>query len=385
MRAAPAQDHPVRAAAPPADYLRELDGLRAIAFLLVLWYHLPLSLQGERGGHLVAWLDTGYFGVDVFFALSGFVVTRVLVQDRARGASLRGFWLRRLLRICPIYYLTLLAVALVDPFAGLLPAAAYVANYAMLAGTDLRYLGHLWSLSVEEHFYLVWPLLLWLGGVRRGPWLVLLVLLPLSAATTWWYFQHERALLGPALTYATTSRLRALALGALFAFCERAIRARPGRATLLAGALAALATVSTHWFFDATGLAAAIVHSGFDAPERWLPVLQLVGYAAGSGAVVLLVIAWTGTAAPHSRLLRSPPLRWIGSISYGLYLYHLPILFLFGRAQLDADTGRARLLALAAIATTFAVAAVSFRFVERPLIAWGRRGRADLRSADGAR
>lgn len=375
---------PTAAPRPFGDYLPELDGVRAIAFLLVLWYHLPLSLHGEAGGRLVAWLDVGYFGVDVFFVLSGFVVTRVLLLDRDRGVPLRSFYLRRALRILPIYYLVLAVVALVDPFAELWWCALHVANYRQIAGGNLQYLGHLWSLSVEEHFYLVWPFALLLAGRGRAP-LAALAMFAVCAASVWYYFAHghERLVIG--MTEATTTRLRAMLLGALFAFWEGGIRTRPWRSTAIAGGMVVASVACTEWCLIGSGIAQRIVDSGMPEPGRLRPVFQLAGYALSSGAVVLLAIAWSGRRAPHAALLRLSPLRWVGTISYGLYLYHLPVLFAFGRPELDADTTSARMRALLAIAATFAVAALSFRFVERPLIRLGRRGRGGAPSPGSVR
>ena len=139
------------------DHLPALDGLRALAVLLVLWTHTPLTLQHPELAAWSAFVQPGYLGVDVFFVLSGFLITRILLSEKARAVPLWKFMLRRAVRIFPAYYLL---VGLVAAFAWTpdVPwCALYLGNVFYPAFGHAGLLQHSWSLCVEEHFYLLWP------------------------------------------------------------------------------------------------------------------------------------------------------------------------------------------------------------------------------------
>src|SRR5262245_41609925 len=139
----------------------ELDGLRGWAILLVLWAHFPFVQGVEQVRHVAMSVGSGHFGVNVFFGLSGFLITRILIREKQEGRfSMKRFYLKRTLRIFPIYYLTLLLVVIfiTARHAGWL--ALYMGNFVFAFDLDPHPLRHTWSLAVEEHFYLIWPLIL---------------------------------------------------------------------------------------------------------------------------------------------------------------------------------------------------------------------------------
>ena len=153
-------------------HLPSLDGLRAIAVLLVLWQHVPLHTEGyplwlEQARWLV---NPGNLGVELFFALSGFLITRILLAEQRAGHQVRWFLLRRMLRIFPIYYLLLMVMAFWRPADELAWCALYVSNFAdvFAPAAGPKPLGHTWSLCVEEHFYLLWPLAVAFGGPEKA-------------------------------------------------------------------------------------------------------------------------------------------------------------------------------------------------------------------------
>src|SRR5262249_43976988 len=137
--------------------LRSLDGLRGIAVILVLWAHLSEENTVGWGATIKHWLSPGLVGVDIFFVLSGFLITRILIADKARGMPLKNFLIRRFLRIFPIYYLTILLVFLYAPGRYILYCAGYLGNFYFAYHPAHLPLHHTWSLAVEEHFYLLWP------------------------------------------------------------------------------------------------------------------------------------------------------------------------------------------------------------------------------------
>lgn len=353
---------------PPLAHLPALDGLRAVAVSLVLWVHLPF-IQGSAVAKAV-WsvgqaIRAGYIGVDLFFVLSGFLITRILLDERVRtgSVSLRVFYSRRALRIFPIYYLCVAVYALAFPFDGeaLLSLVTYTFNYYHPLNPTPNPLEHTWSLAVEEQFYLVWPALVTLIPLARGrricgtfiPVLAMLVALLLAATL-------ESTLAANLIYMSSATRMMSLSLGAALAFRELARAPSPHwrpYGELVAGA-ALLAA-------DQGGRALGLIPAG-----GWYWTVALLGYALFSvGAVSLLIASRDRLAATARAVLSLRPLRYVGRISYGLYLYHYLLLFLLGLApyQVFATGAPAGRVALAA-GVTLATAALSYRFIEAPLL-----------------
>lgn len=369
----PAPDLGAAALPGPGDrlpYLPALDKLRGLAVLLVLFTHTPHHLKGEVGLVLQKWLVPGYLGVDIFFALSGFLITRILLYEKDRGGSIPAFWMRRAVRIFPAFYLLVVVMAVVAPGPELPWVATYLSNIHFL-GPNSSPLGHTWSLAVEEHFYLVWPLLV-LGLSRRGARrAVLYGMLPLALATALVVVRvwpdEQLGLLG----HLTPARILTLSLGSLLAFHERGLWRRPVTTSLLAVGVGTLGYV---W-----GAAGFLV----PALRGAVGLHQLFGLALVSTAVTVLFLQGGRLPWPRATALVGGPLAWVGRISYGLYLYHLPIFFacgLHGSAE-PATHGRAAL----ALGLTLVTAVTSFHLFERPLLAWGSRFRVGERrgAADG--
>lgn len=338
-------------------YFPALDGLRALAILAVLWHHaLPRAESG--------WLGRGHIGVRLFFALSGFLITtRLLAEQRATGqVALGRFWMRRALRIFPLYYAVLALFAL---YLGLRPSDAgsrhffdnvlFHASYTSNWFVDYEvphpvWFAFGWSLATEEQFYGWWPLLM--GAVRRGTaLLVLLAVLALQQLAVYGAF-------GPWLP-ATPVRIcaslaPALSLGALLGL---ALEARAGFERLWA----------------LFGKSAAVAASGVVLGLGWL-----VG--SGAGAPLWLDLAFVALVAstvlaPASWLARTfsaRPLREVGRVSYGIYLFHVPLLGLLRRLSpwLAEHPGALFVLALGA---SLGAAELSYRCLESPLLQLARR------------
>ena len=354
-----------------------LDGIRAIAVVLVIVFHLgPGALVG------------GYLGVDVFFVVSGFLITTLLVrEDEATGQiRLGAFWLRRARRLLPALVVLVLVCCSIawllggDVLVGigrqLIGAATFSTNW-LLIGDGATYFGqgmpelfrNLWSLAVEEQFYLVWPLLLVLVLLRIPRWLrvaVALLLAAGSAAAMW-------LLVDPADTarvyYGTDTHAFGLAIGAALAFAAihwpRQAERWPRALRVLLPIAGLLAVAALVWL--------AVVLDG----------AQLVAYRGGLLLVaVLTAVAIAALLVPGSwfaRVLESGPFRYVGRRSYGLYLWHWPVFVLLRNAlptwQRDGWQGWA--LGGIAAAITVAAAALSFRFVEQPVRRFRFRRPAD--------
>ncbi len=364
----------VPAGDPPVfTYRPALDGLRAVAVAGVLLFH---------GG--VTWLPGGFLGVDAFFVLSGFLITSLLLAERARYGRIRlgAFWLRRARRLLPALLLVLVVV--VVAYRAVLPAVelallrgdalaalGYVANWRMIyRGGDYftqtaapSPLQHTWSLGIEEQFYLIWPLvvvgLLAVLGRRAYRSLISLCLLGAvaSAATATLLYDPHNA---NRAYYGTDTRAQALligcALGAVLAAAGRRTsrwqrwRRHRWTADVVAGfGFAGVVALGWLWTHE----------HGTD------PFLFRGGLAIGAVAVAAVIAyAMLCPGDPVARALSLPVLVWLGRISYGVYLWHWP---LFGLLTAERTGLNGASLLAARIGATAAVAAASYVFLEQPV------------------
>ena len=361
----------------------ELDGLRGLAALSVVVAHY----FGE-GPHGLRAFTFGWIGVDVFFVLSGFLIGSIILKGRDEPHFLASFYLRRALRILPIYMLTIGAVFLFLALAGAgrawidapLPLGSYLTfsqNFAMLAHAETGgdWLLPTWTLAVEEQFYLIAPLLICFLPRRHLP--VFLVAGIAAAVLLRIFFQLTDASWMASLVL-LPSRMDLLLCGVLAAWLLQA--------QLLAGEKIDMA-------LRLIPLACAIALIPVVAAEPWTGVklakiLAPLLLGVGSAALILALVR----GAPEGRRFRSGILGFFGTISYGLYLIHQPVAGILHGLILDArpdiGTTAAFAVTLAAFAASVALAWVSWRWMEAPLIALGRRrryGQAEESSVAGAR
>ena len=336
----------------------ELDGLRGISILLVLLLHFGVKL-----------LPGGFLGVDIFFVLSGFLITSLLVQEQHRSGkiSLRAFYIRRALRLAPalIFYLVILGILALafmnrekanEIHQGILLTLSYVSNwiFALNPRVKIGPLGITWSLAIEEQFYLVWPLALSIAFRFKVPRRVIVytVILAIVSVTLHRQSLVEGGALMRRLYYATDTRADALLVGCLVALLlgwnliphNRIVRL--GVSVIAAGGFVLVAYMAT---------AARMVD-----PNLYKSLFTMIEVAIG--AVLIVLMLWPPGWALV--VLRLPPLAWIGRISYGVYLWHWPI-----REMLCPDVYASspwRLIATAILSVT--VAALSFYFVETPFL-----------------
>ena len=357
---------PVASPAPPVpsappSRLAGLDGLRAIAVTTVILFHfLPGVLPG------------GYLGVDVFFVISGFLITTLLVREHAASGRivLRSFWTRRARRLLPALALVVLvstAAALAiggDVLVGigrqLVGAATFSYNWLAIAtntsyfdATTPELFRNLWSLAVEEQFYLAWPfVIIALVAVfkNRGGWMLVAVLGLAAASFATMLLLGQTGASPTRLYYGTDSHAFGLAIGAALAVLF-------GRATAWTRVLRVL--LPALGLLAVAGLVALSLLMPEDAPLVFQGGLLLVA--------VLTAVAIAGAVAPDSPLGRALdllPLRWVGQRSYGLYLWHWPV-FVLATAALPAwpEFGIGGL----ALGITGLAATLSYRYLEQPL------------------
>lgn len=383
-----------------ASHIPGLDGLRALAVLGVILYHANHS-----------WLPGGYIGVEVFFVISGYLITMLLVREAENSGriNLGRFWLRRARRLLPALAVVLVAVAaymmITDHPAqarvrgDFVAAAGYFSNWYQIyvgqgygeaqAFVPLR---HLWSLAVEEQFYLLWPLVMLAvlkapkpvryvaGAVFAGLALVSAIVMgvlyvgvdvdtlencALNPAGYW--RMGERCLsVNDALYLGTFTRASGLLLGAALAIFwrpEMLVRGgaakRPERVDI-AGAVGVLGLVvvaATMWLQE----------GGESLGTHFNPFVFRGGMLLVDVLTLLVVAAVTLPGTRAAWLIGNPVLTWVGTRSYGLYLYHWPI---FQVIRQQAGTGLTPAQAAAALTVTVAIGEVSYRFVELPV----RRG-----------
>ena len=361
-------------------YRPALDGVRAVAVLAVFVFH-----ANPR------WLPGGWLGVDVFFVLSGYLITTLLLTQRARTGriDLADFWLARARRLLPAVILVLLAVVTAGFFwtyaarrgalsADALAAWFYAANWHFLLGDEAYFaavaspspLRHMWSLSVEEQFYLAYPLLLvlllrLLGRTRRLT-AVLAGLALVSALAM--VLLHHPGLDPSRVYYGTDTRAQELLAGAVLASLLSPGSPIGRRARIRLDDLCRRASIPA---LVALLACIGLVHETTPGIfEGGLLLFSLV-------TVIVVVAAASPNLSPVQRLLAAGPLVRLGVISYGFYLWHWPVL-----VYLDAQRMHLHgvVLALVQFAITLALATSSYRFVEHPirsrgLSGWVPRGR----------
>lgn len=345
-------------------YLPTLDGWRAIAIILVMIAHASNAIWMPGGEHPDAfWFALtryGAKGVDLFFGISGFLIcSRLLEEHETRGrVSLRGFYIRRFARILPPYYVflatvTVLGIAglIVTNRGQLLSSLLFVRNYYPIRDDPGWYTGHLWSLAVEEHFYLLWPglLVLWSPARARSRVVVLALAVAAWRVVEFRLRYVERVLPDVSFYQRTDLRLDALLWGCWMALLIRGPVWRTRVASLLRG---------SGWIVAVVALIAVVAFT---------PPLAMLWQS------VLIPMVLAGTTlnpdTPMGRFLETAPLRWIGRISYSLYLWQQVFLVpIAERGQL----GVTQWLPLS-IACTFAIAAASYYVIERPMIRLGHR------------
>lgn len=346
------------------DYRPALDGIRAIAVVSVMLYH-----------GLVPWAGGGFLGVDVFFVLSGYLITSLLVAEWTKWGSIDvvAFYVRRARRLLPALFLMVGAIAVWAATVAVperlgtvraegLSALLYVANWRFIVahqsyfdqyGDPSPFL-HTWSLAIEEQYYLFFPLLLigLLHLARRRPWvlpgaiggLALLSIVEMAAL-------YDPAVDTSRIYYGTDTRVHELLIGALLAvflskrasWVRRATRVAPYLGVVALGAVLA----SLYFFTDQTSLL----------------------YQGGFAGVCLVTAALIASVelAPQGvvgRLLSLRPVVWVGAVSYGLYLWHWPTYIFVTSDRTGLDGTR---LLLVRVGVTVVVSALSFYLVERPV------------------
>lgn len=343
-------------------YRRWLDGIRGLAILMVLAFHLGL-------------LPGGSLGVDVFFVLSGFLITALLVEEwQRRGSiSLKAFYLRRGMRLLPAFGVLLLILALSSLWIEsrdeartrrqeVIVAGCYVANWPTIHQIPMPTLGHTWSLSVEEQFYLLWPILLTimlrLKFSRRQ--ICLFVGAGILASATHrivLYALHrtpetEKAAYVIRLYMGSDTRADALLVGCLVGLLAAWNLLSRSRRFVYWTGVGSLVSVASLSYLS--------VYRCLDHSQYYHGLFTLVALMVA----VIIVRLLSKSSRLSSLLLESSPLVWTGRLSYGLYLFHIPVMY--GVRQAGVRQQPAAFLL--SVALTIAAALVSYFCIERPCL-----------------
>lgn len=364
---------PLAAAAPARAerfYRPELDALRFFAFLGVFIFHAaPRTMEFYNAAAYPHWLSSllisifgaGAYGVDLFFALSAYLITSLLLRERAATGALdlRGFYVRRILRIWPLY---LAFVAFAAIFAALVPAQhlpmKYIVGYSLLAGNWIyafyglpaSFATPLWTVSIEEQFYLAWPLALRKASVRT---MAVIAAGLLVLANAWRVWLAVTAAPAERIEYNTFTRLDPIAFGILIALLGDKLPSltRLQRVVLLSGGAATWVAV---FAFTVTGQALTVT--------TWRMALGHPFTALASVAVLLSVLG------SQHRFLRNPTLLYLGKISYGLYVLHEFAHFCAMRIAPASTPIGVVGQSFVGLALTVLLAAASYRWLESPFL-----------------
>jgi peptidoglycan/LPS O-acetylase OafA/YrhL len=352
-------------------HIAELDGLRGIAIFLVILHHFWPATGALTPAKPI--IHLGWIGVDLFFVISGFLITGILLDTRGKPGYFKNYLARRALRVFPLYYLLVITAFVVIP--AVQPGSFWHSEFVQESGSPLWYLLYagnireaitgvepayilapLWSLSIEEQFYLSFPLLVAL--LQRRTLVRVLVAMVILAPV----FRAVMLVLVPdneRIQYlATPARMDVLALGALLAVAVRSPINLPSRQTV-GKILAVLAGVC----------AIVFLAGGFN---RYTPFARVVGYSLIAFTWLSFVI-WTvqGRGDKSTAWLRVRPLQWLGKVCYGVYILQRPaeviLLRILGKTGIEIDPESFTLVVVKML-FTFLVAALSWKLFEKPIL-----------------
>jgi len=349
-------------------HVEGLDGVRGVAVLLVFISHFHWILSPDPFlTKVTPWhfinrtFEAGFMGVDIFFVLSGFLITSLLMKDRSTNQKnlFRRFYRRRALRLLPALYALLIAdffFSRWENFPGDIQwrttwhAILFLNNWNIVnnfseAQNDL---GHLWSLGIEEQFYLIWPLTIWLLAKLKIPSKMMIPLILFASLVV---MAHRTSLWNEGTSWIilyvrTDTRLDSLLIGAMFAYVYRHFQV-PSKI---------LNSVATLSFIGLIYIKYVLDKSPFIFEMGWTIIALLAGF------IVLSVVEGVFFV---QKVFTWRPLTMIGKVSYGLYLWHMPIFLLLGR---HVTSGPKPLRILIGIVIASVVTFLSWRFVEKPFL-----------------
>jgi len=353
----------MKATPPNRSYYPALDGLRGIAILLVICSH---------NFNFFPHFSRGWVGVDLFFVLSGFLITDILLRTKQSDNFLRNFYVRRALRIFPLYYGALILFFLVAPAIGSIQDQyKYYSDHSAMSffhlqnwlyilnekPVDHMLFGHFWSLSVEEQYYFAWPLVILLVRSKKAVARVAIVLLTaciILRFASWIY-------LGPGYTnfqFQFMTRMDGLCIGSLLAIWRQMDELLSWKKF-------------SRFCFACLGMHAIVWIAILTIPRLEFPHFSIFGYTSISAVFGLAVGGALHYRNKLTRILELRSLKFMGKISYGLYIFHWPVLVFFKLYLLDefvssgiSNFSSILIISVLALLTALIISLLSYRFVE---------------------
>ncbi|MDR0270889.1 acyltransferase family protein [Paenibacillus sp.] len=363
-------------------YMPGLDGLRTLAVFFVVLYHLNFN-----------WAPGGFLGVSIFFVLSGYLITDLLTAEWSRNHTidLKAFWIRRCRRLLPamlvmmaavVAWVTLFNPSLMSVLRGDVVSSLFYVNNWYLIFHQVSYFekfgpispfGHMWSLAVEEQFYLLWPLLMLLGMKllkKRGP--VVLLIMALAALSAFMMMLlYDQGSDPSRVYYGTDTRAFSLLIGAALSILWPSQK------------LSTKVSAKTRLALDGMGIIGLVsVFVMVWMTNEYESFLYPGGFLLLSLMTAMIIASAAHPASLTGMLLGLKPLRWLGSRSYSIYIWHYPIIVLTARADSDPNVSRV----LIQLAASIILASLSYKYIEEPIRggligrAWNnfRKGRVHL-------
>jgi peptidoglycan/LPS O-acetylase OafA/YrhL len=352
-------------------HIPALDGIRGVAVMWVFTSHFHLIVSPDPFfKEVTPWefinrtFDAGFLGVDIFFVLSGFLITSLLLKERSNNQSgmVSRFYKRRALRLLPALYALLIVNFFVSRWENFpmniqwrttWHALLYLNNWNIVwhPRATQNDLGHLWSLGIEEQFYIVWPIVMIVIAALKTPPKIAVFLTAIFAVIVAWHrlelWNHGAS--WRLLYVRTDARVDSLLIGASFAFVYRYYRV-PSEILNFLATSSFIGLIYMTYRFGSVPLHPFLFQGGF----------TVIAVLAGT-----IILAATEGAWFANRILISRPLTIIGKISYGLYLWHLPVFVVLGR---HVTSGPKPLRILIGIVIASAVTSLSWHFVEKPFL-----------------
>ena len=340
------------------NHIKQLDGLRGLTILMVMVAHFPmiygatiankLLFVGKKGGF-------GYIGVEVFFIISGYLITKILASsiNKNETNTLSTFYMKRILRLSPVLIIVISGCLVFMPQYNYLHQILFTSNYYFAFNADDHPLRHLWSLAVEEQFYLFWPLaLLFIRPTNGGIKFFLIGLASISTGVI-----IVRGISGTQLDQNLIYRSLETRMLSLIVGSALAIYGIP------------LIKSWKLWLAGFSSLAIAAIAITLDKAGHNVGISIIKAFTFLIFATCIFLIAFD-TGGLFSRLLRTPPMMYLGKISYGLYIYHLPILFYFGISHMQIREGNYAKLndVLQSAGVIAAVTLISWYIIEQPIL-----------------
>lgn len=339
------------------DYFKSLNGLRTIAALMVIVAHFFNQKNSFNSVLFFKMAKFGNSGVSLFFVLSGFVITRILLNSINSNTYFKTFYIRRTLRIFPLYYLALLCyyylphvLTLLYQFSGSFSSQiyyyTYLQNFARTFNWNSSGPIHFWTLSVEEHFYLLWPAIVYFGYRFKQNWLLyisgVLILLPLLLR---FYMLSS----GYVIEFFTFTRLDQLVLGGILAILERKkLLNKPYKNMYI------LSTVAGAVFFILCGFFNDFYQDIFKHSALGIFYFGIIG--------LCVIYEHNGLA---TKFLKFPVMQYLGTISYGIYVWHALSIDV---VKHYITTHWVMLDFFLVVALTIIISSISYRFVEKPFL-----------------